>query len=123
MEKIKNKLEHSAEELENLGGRTNLALTEMRLQFETMVELQKEERIATEQAHIEDKEKMRKHYSRVICGLIVALLIIIGGLVGTFIYVVANCDFEDFSNGYKQEMYIGGNGVNILNEGYHSNGK
>lgn len=123
MEKIKTKLEHSVEELEQLGDRTNLALTEMRLQFETMAELQKEERIATERTHNEDKEKMRKHYGRVICCLIIALLIIVSGLVGTFIFVVANYDFEDLQHGYKQEMYIGGNGVNILNEGYHSGDK
>lgn len=118
MEQLKNKLEHSAEELEHLTDRTNIALAEMRLQFETMTEMQKQERENLVKEHYKDTERMRKHYGKIIACLILSLFVMICGIIGSVAYFFANYDIECYQ--FEQEVYLGGDGYNVINDGIHS---
>lgn len=119
-----------AEKLEEIASGVNVALTEMRLQFETMMEMQKEERterermyneerIERERMHNEEKSEMRKHYGRIIIGLILTICLILGSIIGGAIYIFSNFDFAvaDFT----QSVDIGGDGNPIIYDGIHHN--
>lgn len=113
------KLEDNARELESQSDRTNLALAEMRLQFETMMEMQKQERADMAKLHAETEDKIRKHYGRIILGLILTICLILGGIIGGAIYLFSNFDI-DFGT-YIQEPTVGGNGNSTIYDGIHYN--
>lgn len=113
-------IEKTAKEIEHYTEGANLALTEMRLQFETLAEMQKEERLESQRMHKEEKEKMRKHYGKIIAGLIISLCLILGGIIGGVVYLVSNYDFGVL--GYNQNAYVGGDGTSTINDGIHFNG-
>lgn len=119
MEELVNNLKDNVEKLDEVSSRTDLALTEMRLQFETMMEMQKEERIETQKMHNEEKDKMRKHYGRIIIGLILTLFLILGSIIGGTIYLVTNFEFATIE--YGQDIQIGGDGNPTINDGIHYN--
>lgn len=107
-------LEGLKSSLESFSDTAKLSATNAQLQFETMAELQKDER-----------ESIRKHYeaiiqryTRIIFGLILALVILIGGIIGSAIYIFTNFDLA-FST--YQEMDIGGDGNQNVYDGIHMN--
>lgn len=125
MEKAIEQLQNSANELDKISAGTNIALTEMRVQFETLVEMQKEERIEIQKMHNETIEKIENrhakdiaHWKHIVIGLILVIALIFGGIVGTIAYILANFDVEF---GYTQSVGIGGDGSHIINDGIHYN--
>lgn len=122
-------LNEKAEELASVTSGTNLALSEMRIQFETLAEMQKEERIETQRMHNEAVDKLMErhakeiaHWKHICIGLVVTICLIIGSLVGAAIYLVSNFEFE-FQDGYElnQNIDIGGNGDPQIHDGIHFN--
>lgn len=107
-----------AETVVNAVDSANLALTEMRLQFDTLSEIQKEERIEYQKMHNESireimdrHDKDIKHWKHICMALILTLALFIGGIVGAVAYVLHNYDFA-----YIEQ----GNGdYNTINDGIH----
>lgn len=116
MEKAIENLNEQAEKLKHIAGSTDLAISEMRIQFETLAEMQKEERLVTQEMHNKEMESVRKHYGRIIMGLILTIVLIIGSLVGAAIYLFTN--FE-FTFGSYQELHSGSNGSSTIYDGIH----
>lgn len=119
-------LSEKAKELESVTSGTNLALSEMRIQFETLAEMQKEERIETQKMHNEAIEKIMErhakelaHWKHIAIGLILTLAVFIGGVVGIVGYFLANFDIQ---YGYVQDASIGGDGTTNIFDGLHING-
>lgn len=104
-----------SEQLERFADSANAMVAEARIQFDTLVTLQNDERKDMRDAFHREKERMRKHYGRIIAGLIIAMILLLGGIIGGAVYVLSNFDFV----GYSQEAYIGGNGTNNIYDGVH----
>lgn len=116
MEKMAKELDNRATELDDMSSRTDIALKEMRLQFETMMEMQRQERADMAKLHGEENEKLRKHYGRIILGLILTICLILGTIIGGAIYIFSN--FE-FTFGTYQDVYSDNNGTATINDGIH----
>lgn len=95
----------------------NAMMAETRLQFDTLVTMQKDERIELQKMHHEEMEKVRKHYGKIIFGLIIALVLLLGGIIGSAIYVFSTYDFETV----YQDNYVGGDGSATIYDGIHYN--
>lgn len=129
MSNVAENLKEKAETLENLANGTNIAIQEMRIQFETLAEMQKEERLATQEMHNKEKEQMREHHDKevrhwkhICIGLIATIILIIGSLVGGTIYVINEFDFTILDDpSFSQYLDIGGNGNPTINDGIHYN--
>lgn len=124
--KVKNVAE-KAEKVKAMSDSANLALTEMRLQFDTIAEIQKEERIEYQKMHNESvkeimdrHEKDIKHWKHICIGLILTLALFIGGLIGTVAYILTNFSFE-YVDSFAQDVYVGGDGTSTINDGIHYN--
>lgn len=118
-------LEDTVKEVEHYTEGANLALTEMRLQFDTLSEIQKEERIEYQKMHNESikeimdrHEKDIKHWKHICMALIFTLVLFIGGIIGGTIYFLSN---YDVAFGYTQDLYIGNDGTNTIHDGIHFN--
>lgn len=110
---------------ENPVDASNVALSEMRLQFDTLAEMQKEERIELAKIHKDEMdserashEKQIKHLKHIIIGLILTLCLIIGGIIGCCAYVLTS--FDTFT--FFQDASIGGDGESNIHDGIHFNG-
>lgn len=117
-EKIVHNTKETVKKAEIFTNDANIALAEMRMQFETLAEMQKEERIETQKMYNAEKENMRKHYGKIIIGLIATLVILIGGIIGGIVYFLSNYDFKIE---YGQDLYVGGNGDQNIHDGIHIN--
>lgn len=93
------------------------------LQLETMTELWKDERMETNKLHTEEIEKMqerfhnetesiRKHYFKIILGLVIALIILLSGVFGTIAYVLSNYEISTCA---IQEV----DGQSVIYDGIH----
>lgn len=102
------------EEKDMANNRSDIALTEMRLQFETMAEMQKEERLEMQRNH----EKEIKHWKNICVSLVISLCLIISVIVGSVIYVLSN---YEIAVGTYQDLYVGNNGNPIIEDGIHIN--
>lgn len=111
-------IEKTAKEIEHYTEGANLALTEMRLQFETLAEMQKEERLEQQKSFCNQMDKMRKHYGRIIAGLIVALCLIFCGIIGGVIYVLSTYEFSYYT---EQNVDSSDNSTSTINDGIHVN--
>lgn len=118
MEKAIENLNEQAEKLKQIAGSTDLAISEMRIQFETLAEMQKEERLVTQEMHNKEMESVRKHYGRIIMGLILTIVLIIGSLVGAAIYFLSNFDI---AFGSYQDVISDNYGVSNIYDGIHIN--
>ena len=107
-EAIAHKIEEKSKQVDSL-------IAQSMIQFDTMAEVQKEERLELNRMHNEEMDKMRKHYGRIILALILTLALLLGGIIGGVVYVLSNFEFET----YSQEAYIGGDGTNNINDGLH----
>lgn len=101
---------------------TKIALTEMRLQFETLLEMQKEERIELSKIKKEELdglresfEKQTKHLKHIIIGLILTLCLILGSIIGGVVYVLSNYEIETT----YQNVTVGGDGESNIHDGIH----
>ena len=111
------KMEETAKKLDNAAKTADAVVAETRLHFDTLVQLQMEERQQSEERHAREKEQMRKHYGKIIIGLIITLFLLIGGIFGTVFYLFS--DYE-FATAY-QEQSIGGDGNPIIYDGVYYN--
>lgn len=114
-------------EKDMVDNQANIALTEMRLQFETMAEMQKEERLSIQKMHNEEIEKLcekhekeNKHWKHIVMGLIATIILIISVIAGSIAYIFANYDFE-IEAGYSQSASVGGDGEATIEDGIHFN--
>lgn len=107
-------LKQQAENLDKQANEINAALANHLIQFDTMAQLQKEERIEVQKMYMDTFEKERAHYRKIIMGLIITLVLLVGGLVGGIVYVLANYDIA-FS--YEQIQDASGDGVNNIYDG------
>lgn len=112
------KMEETAKRLDNAAKTADAVVAETRLHFDTLVQLQMDERQQSEERHAKEKEQMRKHYAKIIIGLILTLFLLVGGIFGTVLYLFTN---YDFATAY-QEQTIGGDGNPIIYDGVYYNG-
>ncbi len=123
-------IEMATEKLNQAVEKASMLETEVMLQFDTMAQLQKEERMEleklfateraeTREAHAKEKESMRKHYQRIILAISLVLMLIVGSLIGGLIYIVSNYDF-----GFEvyQDLDTDGGGDSTVEDGIHLNG-
>lgn len=107
-----NNMETLFEKLNQATEGANMLATQFHLQFETMAELQKDEREAIRKHY----DSIIQKYTRIIMGLIIALVVLIGIIVGGAIYLFANFDI-----GYHQTADVGGDGQATIHDGIHFN--
>ena len=113
------KMENAARTLEKESEGMNAYAAETRLQFDTLVQLQMQERQAIEKRHSEETKDIRKHYGRIIAGLIITLVVILGAIVGSIVYVFANYDIGVIST--YQEVDSSDNSVSNIWDGIECN--
>ncbi len=82
-----------ADRLEKSVDKTNAMSAKARMELDALAEVQSEERLKMQEMNNAQISDMRKHYGRIIMGLIITLAIILGGIVGGTIYLIANYDF------------------------------
>lgn len=116
---------NKAKEVKEMSDSANLALTEMRIQFDTLSEIHKEERIEYQRMHNESireimdrHDKDIKHWKHICMALILTLALFIGSIAGGVIYFLSN---YDIAFGYTQDLYIGNDGTNTIHDGIHFN--
>lgn len=120
-------LKMATEKLNQTVEKASILETEVLLQFDTMAQLQKEERMELEklfaqersesrQQHAEERASMRKHYQRIIIAISLVLLLIVGSLVGGIIYLFSNFDFAFEA---YQEVSAEGGGNSTIEDGIH----
>ncbi len=122
-------IEMATEKLNQAVEKASMLETEVMLQFDTMAQLQKEERMEleklfateraeTREAHAKEKESMRKHYQRIILAISLVLLLIVGSLIGGTIYLLSNYDigFQTY-----QEVNTEGGGNSTIEDGIRVN--
>lgn len=109
----------------------NVAMAQSAVALDTMLQLQSDERKEKDKAFLEAIENMqkrhaeemgetRKHYQKIILAIALALLLIVGSLIGGVIYVVSNFDFE-FEPSYSQDISAEGGGDATIEDGIHIN--
>lgn len=102
-------------EINSITARAETMMAETRLQFDTLIATQQSERMELHKMHQEEMHKVRKHYGRIIAGLILTLAILLGGIIGGVIYVLSNYEI-----GYiTQDTYVGGDGNSTIYDGVH----
>lgn len=126
MEKAIETLENSARELDKMAASTNVALSEMRVQFETLAEMQKQERLEMQKMYSEIIEKMEdkhakdiKNWKHVVVALVLTICLIIGSLVGAAIYIATNYEIV---TGTYQDVSSDNSSTVTIHDGIHVNG-
>lgn len=115
-----------AEQVMNDAAKTfDAASTQTALMTDTILQLQKEKdcewmaRIdSIDERHLKEKSEMRKHYQKIIFTISLALLLIVGSLIGGLIYLLSNYDigFEVY-----QEVSAEGGGDSTVEDGIRYN--
>lgn len=118
-------LNMAADKLNKAVEDTSIIEKEIMLQFDTMAQLQKDERMEREKMYIderadmrkqfaEEKTNMRKHYQKIILVLALTLFLLLSSIIGGTIYLLANYDF-----GYAvyQESSAEGGGDSTIEDG------
>lgn len=108
-------LKKSAEKLESIAENANVLVTEMRVQWGMMLETQQEERMELNRLHAEERGRDRKFFGRIIIGLILTIVLFLGGIIGTAVYVLANFDIGVS----YQQLDLGGDGEQNIHDGIH----
>lgn len=110
LENIASRLEKAAEETASLAA-------ESRIKFDAMIEMQNnmQERFLKEKqdllAHFESSDKRK---NKIIIGLIVVILLLVGSFVGGAVYLLANFDVAVVST---QDVYSDNNSSATINDG------
>lgn len=108
----------TVEEVNESLGRVNDALSGTLVQFDTLVQLQSEERIEMQKMYNDTLEKERTHYRKIIIFLILTIILLVGGIAGGFIYLISNYDFAVVTS---QDANVGGDGNIEIHDGASSN--
>lgn len=126
MEKAIEQLQDSARELDKMAAGTNMALVEMRTQFETLASMQQEERLQIQKMHheeiskiIERNDKQIAQWKHIVIGLILTICLIIGSLVGAAIYIATNYEIV---TGTYQDVSSDNSSTVTIHDGIHVNG-
>ncbi len=98
--------------------KANIIATESMLQFDTMAQLQKEERTEAREMYAKERAEMRKHYRKIIVAISLVLLLIVGSLIGGLIYLFSNYDFDVQT---YQEVHAEGGGNSTIDAGIRVN--
>ena len=77
----------SAKRLENASATTDAVVAETRLHFDTLVQLQMEERQQSEERHAREKQEIRSHYCRIIAVLAVTVCLSVA-TAGAVLYAI-----------------------------------
>lgn len=86
--------------------------------FETQLERFQEEKRELLDRHEQEKDKIRKHYGKIIIAMAIVLTSIIIGIFGTIFYFLNNYDFViDF----RQTITAGDDSAATINDGIHYN--
>lgn len=115
-----------AETVKEMTDKANAMVAETRIQFDTLVTLQNDERKDMRESFRAEREKfldafqaetsaLRKHYGRIIAGLLIALGVLIGGIVAGAVYLFSTYDFTTIT----QDAYVGGDGFSNIFDGMH----
>lgn len=112
------KFEKILEDMESIAEKSSLAATNAQLTIETISELYKEKEIKLIETQEKEREALHKHYGRIIVGLILTLVILLGSIIGGSIYLFTNYDFGIVT---YQDMDIGGSGNQDIHDGIHYN--
>lgn len=113
------KMEETAKRLDNAAKTADAVVAETRLHFDTLVQLQMDERQQCEERHAKEKQEIRSHYAKIIFGLIITLFILIGGIFGTVVYLFMNYDFA--TSVTYQDVYSDNHGNSEINDGINYN--
>lgn len=119
MKETSERMEETAKKLRDASKVTDAVVAETRLHFDTLVQLQMDERQQSEERHAKEKQEIRSHYAKIIFGLIITLFLLIGGIFGTVLYLFTNYDFAAYTS--AQDLYIGGDGNQDVYDGIHFN--
>lgn len=115
------------EQLDSIAGRleqaveaTSALAAESRIKFDALIEMQSEERLKMQEMFLQEKQDLLDHFAqsdkrknKIIIGLIIALVILIGSAVGGAIYVLANFDMAVISTQDLDNNSIVYDGINI----------
>lgn len=82
-----NKFQESAKRLENSSATTDAVVAETRLHFDTLVQLQMEERQQSEERHAREKQEIRSHYRRIVAVLAVTVCLSVA-TAGAVLYAI-----------------------------------
>lgn len=110
-------INHLTDKVNKMTDTAEAMMAETRLQFDTLIAMQSDERKEMRHAFHEEKEKMRKHYGRIIAGLILTLVIILGAIIGGAVYIFSNYDIQTV----YQDVNVGGDGSSTIFDGIHYN--
>ena len=77
----------SAKKLENASATTDAVVAETRLHFDTLVQLQMEERQQSEERHAREKQEICSHYHRIVAVLAVTVCLSVA-TVGAVLYAI-----------------------------------
>lgn len=103
--------------IEGMSQQMDAAMAEARLNMDMLLESQKEERQMIEERHSNDMEKLRKHYAKIILGLVLTLVILVGSALGGIIYVLCNYDIGIVT--YAQDVYADNGSTSTVEDGIH----
>lgn len=114
------KLDSIAVRLEKAVEETSALAAESRLKFDAMVEMQSDERLKMQEMFLKEKQDLLTHFeqsdkrkNKIIIGLIIALVVLIGGIVGGAFYVLSTFDIGVFS----QDVQADGSSTAIIYDG------
>lgn len=110
----------AVDKLNNAVEETSVLEKEVMLQFDTMAQLQKDERLELQRLFAEERADIRKHYGKIVLTLSILLLLIIGSLVGGAVYLLSTFDF-DFRPYYSQDVSAEGGGNSTIEDGIKIN--
>lgn len=118
-------LENIASRLERATEETAALAAESRVKFDAMVEMQSDERLKMQEMFAQEKKDLLDHFAqsdkrknKIIMGLIIVLVVLIGSLVGGAIYLFTNFDFAVAT---YQQLDINGDGTQTIQDGIHYN--
>ena len=111
-------IENILDSLNDVANKASLSATNAQLQLDTMSEMYKEKEIRLYEIFTKEKETIIKHYTRIILGLVLALVVLLGSIVGAVVYVLSNYEFEF---GSYQIADVGGDGTANIYDGIHFN--
>lgn len=82
MDNLKDLIDNTTKKIEEMGDVLDEKVSLLLVEFDTLLELHKEERLETQKLHNTAMEKQAKHYHRIIAALSVLLIAFAVGLGG-----------------------------------------
>ena len=82
-----NEFQESAKKMKDASTVTDAVVAETRLHFDTLVQLQMEERQQSEERHAREKQEIRSHYRRIVAVLAVTVCLSVA-TAGAVLYAI-----------------------------------